>query len=90
MINSSCFDDKKVSRDLVYGSKDWANHKLKFCIRLLKGEVCKSSDGNLAFVLAIKKDLLEYGYSWQACRVDNWIHRLHPKGDFSREKEASL
>jgi len=59
------------------GSKAWANSQLRFSIRILKGEIVRSTwAGRLQIVLYVKDRLLEYGFPWQAERIENWIHRL--------------
>jgi hypothetical protein len=69
--------DKKP---FYFGSLEWANAELRFCIATLKGEVETSSwKHRLQTVLVVKGYLLEYGYTWQAARIDNWIHRLQPR-----------
>jgi hypothetical protein len=73
----------------AWGSMEWANEQLKFAIRVLKGS-CGGSrwDGNLQLALMIKDRLLEYGFVWQAERIENWIHRLQPrKADSLLESE---
>jgi len=63
-----------------WGSREWANDQLRFAIRVLKGE-CGGArwKGNLQLALMIKERLLEYGFVWQASRLENWIHRLQPR-----------
>jgi hypothetical protein len=84
---------EKQAKNKPIGSKEWANSQLRFSIRILKGEIMRSSwKGRLQLVLYIKKRLLEHGFTWQAKRIDNWIHRLQPrKADLSeREGGASF
>ena len=72
------------------GSREWANDLLHQGIELLK-EGAKSEgywlwNQRLAAVLCFKKELLDSGFTWQANRIDNWIHRLAPRrGDPERE-----
>ena len=69
-------------------SKEWANEQLRFTILVLKGE-CGGHrwKGNLQIALYVKEGLLEHGYTWQAERVENWIHRLQPRKVDSLQKE---
>jgi hypothetical protein len=62
------------------GSKKWADKQLSFSIRILQGHICRSQwKGRLQLALIVRDRLREYGYSWHAERVDNWIHRCQPK-----------
>jgi len=79
--------DLKVSPKPIseYGSVDWANEQLRFTIKVLKGR-CGGHrwKGNLQLALIIKDRLLARGYTWQAERIENWIHRLqraHARAD---------
>jgi hypothetical protein len=67
----------------VFRQKSWANEQLKWVIEELRAEAAKGSvfrwRQGLFLALYVKKRLLEYGWSWQAARVDNWIHRLQPR-----------
>ena len=81
MINASSFDDKNVSRGPVYGSKDWANHKLRwFLNEVLYADVwiqhpyCK-----LAVGYEIIDQLESHGFWWQAERIRNHLHRWMSK-----------
>lgn len=71
--------DLKVSQKSIseFGSKEWANEQLRFAIKVLKGK-CGGSrwKGNLQLALIVKDRLLVRGYTWQAERIENWIHRL--------------
>lgn len=71
-----------------FGSKEWANEQLRFSIKVLKGE-CGGSNwkSNLATALFVRDRLWAFGYTWQAARVDNWIHRLQPRKADSLKKE---
>jgi hypothetical protein len=68
----------KVVIEFSY-SKEWANSQLRFAILVLKGE-CGGHrwKGNLQVALHVKEGLLEHGFTWQAERIENWIHRLQP------------
>ena len=63
-----------------WGSRDWANEQLRFAIKVLQGK-CGGArwKGNLQLALIVKDRLLERGFTWQAERVENWIHRLQPR-----------
>jgi hypothetical protein len=72
--------NSKLGPDFEYGSLEWANQTLRNAIGFLQ-EGARSQGGwlwnqRLAVVLIYKKELLELGYTWQAERIDNWIHRL--------------
>jgi hypothetical protein len=58
-------------------SKQWANEKLRFAIGTLQGKyeigIWKR---RLSTALIVKDELLEHGFTWQAARIENWIHRL--------------
>jgi hypothetical protein len=75
--------------------KDWANGLTRCSIEFLK-EGAKSEgfwlwNQRLAAVLIFKRELLEHGYTWQASRIDNHIHRLQPrKADLEREERRPL
>jgi hypothetical protein len=61
-------------------SKEWANNQLEIAIEFLK-EGAKSEgfwlwNQRLAIALIYKKELLEAGFTWQAERIDNHIHRI--------------
>lgn len=74
-------------------SKEWANSQLRFAIVVLKGH-CGGHrwKGNLQIALYVKEGLLEHGFTWQAERVENWIHRLQPRkaDSLQKEKERGL
>jgi hypothetical protein len=58
-------------------SKQWANEKLRFAIGILQGKYESSIwKRRLSTALIIKDELLEHGFTWQADRLENWIHRL--------------
>ena len=58
-------------------TKKEANEKLRFAIATLRGEIEGSIwKRRLQTALIIKDELLAAGYTWQAARIDNWIHRL--------------
>jgi hypothetical protein len=66
--------DKSV---FIIGSKKWANEKLRFAISTLKGEIESSIwKRRVSTALIAKEELLSYGFTWQAARIENWIHRL--------------
>lgn len=70
-----------------FGSKEWANDQLKFAILVLKGQCGgKRWKGNLQMALIIKERLEEKGFTWQAERIENWIHRLQPRKADSPQK----
>jgi hypothetical protein len=75
------------------GSPEWANRQLRFAIAILQGHICGSSwKGRLQLALIVKERLREYGYSWHAERVDNWIHRCQPRAqdpEFQARKELA-
>ena len=67
-------------RCFIPGTKERANFQLRIAIRVLKGECGgKNWKGNLNVALNVKEDLLARGFTWQAKRVDYWIHRLQPR-----------
>jgi hypothetical protein len=74
---------------------EWANGLLRQGITLLR-EGAKSEGfwlwgQRLAIVLIFKNELENYGYFWQAERLENWIHRLQPrKADISEREEGSF
>ena len=58
-------------------SKQWANEKLRFAIGTLQGKYESSIwKRRLSTALIVKDELLEHGFTWQAARIENWIHRL--------------
>jgi len=62
------------------GSKGWANEQLRFAISVLEGKgVVATWKGRLQIALYVKDRLDEYGFWWQAMRIENWIHRLQPR-----------
>lgn len=70
---------------MSWNSKEWANEQLKFAISELRDayEKYKSNPfhwkNTLSEVLFIKDRLLEHGFTWQAARIENWIHRYEKK-----------
>jgi hypothetical protein len=74
------------------GSRDWANSQLRFVIAVLQDRVFRATwKGKLQMALIVRDRLLEYGFTWQAARVDNWIHRLQPRrADLSEREEGGL
>ena len=62
------------------GSEEWANEQLRFAIKVLKGKCGgRRWKGNLQVALMVRDRLWANGYTWQAARVDNWVHRLQPR-----------
>lgn len=73
----------KPRKSHLSGSVSWANGKLRFGIKLLKGLVCSQSfDRALSDTVSIRWNLANAGFWWQAERLDNWIHAAKKKGDF--------
>ena len=68
------------------GSKAWANSHLRYGISVLKGKsgMRATNEGKLQTVLMLKDDLGDFGFWWQAERLENWIHRWQ-RGDFKEK-----
>jgi len=76
-MEDSGSENKRFSINSPLGSIEWANERLRFAIATLKGEVESSIwKRRLQTALIIKEELLSYGFTWQAKRIENWIHRL--------------
>lgn len=73
----------RVSPEGLQGKIKEANQMLKNAIQFLQEG--KNSQNHwlwnqrLAIALIYKKELKQTGFTWQAKRIDNWIHRLKPK-----------
>jgi hypothetical protein len=89
-----------MKKDSVEGfySKAWANEQLRFAIAVLQGKIESpildpygfAWKRRLQTVLIVKEALIEHGFTWQASRIDNWIHRLQPrKADLEREERRA-
>jgi hypothetical protein len=80
----------QLARASYFGSVRWANDQLRFAIRVLRGQCGgKRWERNLVTALYLRDRLWAFGYTWQADRVDNWIHRLQPrKADSLHEGEG--
>lgn len=65
-------------------NKDSANSRLRWAIKILKGEAYLArSKVILSHVLEEKDSLEASGWWWQAERLDNFIHKFQ-RGDFTR------
>ena len=75
-----------------FGSREWANDQLRFAIGVLKGQRVGSRwPGRVQIALLVRDRLLEYGWTWQAERVENWIHRcLQPCRADPRERQGGI
>ena len=74
--------NSKIKGFCRFGSKEWANHELRYAIGVLQGKYIDSLPaGRLQIALYLKDLLEEYGYTWQVRRLENWIHRFQ-RGDF--------
>ncbi len=68
--------------------KDDANSKLRFAIKLLKGQTCiQTFERAISDAITIREGLSNAGFWWQAERLDNWIHRAQKKGDYLMGKD---
>ena len=90
MDNNTEFSPKSFA---VINSVDWANQTLRNAIEFLQEGANSENhwlwNQRLAVTLVYKKELLEAGFTWQAERIDNWIHRLQPiRADLLRERGA--
>jgi len=77
-MNETLTEEIKLSVPFApWGSVPWANEQLRFAIKVLKGR-CGGHrwKGNLQLALIIKDRLLGKGYTWQAERIENYIHRI--------------
>lgn len=75
--------EKNVSIQGSIFNKEWANRQLSFAIRELK-DASRRWENRLLVAIYIKNRLRDFGFPWQAERVENWIHRLQPRlADFS-------
>lgn len=64
-------------------SKKWANERLHFGIKLLKGQIClQSFKRALSDAITIQAELSKAGFPWQADRLQNWINLARKKDDF--------
>lgn len=73
-----------------FGSKEWANDLLRFCIKTLEGQIEVSNMKNrIATVLYVRQMLLEEGFWWQAKIINFWVHRAR-RGDFEDLQRASV
>ena len=77
-------------------SKEWANHQLRYGIRVLQGDPsCGGIKGSwdqkasgspfksaIGIAVNIKQNLEFLGFHWQADRLENWINRARARGDF--------
>lgn len=85
-----CKQNPSFSDGYLY-SKEWANDHLRFAIGTLQGKYESSIwKRRVHTALILKEELLEHGYTWQAQRIDFWIHRLQrPQraADLKREEQ---
>lgn len=73
-----------------FHSKHWANDKLRFCIKLLKGQICNQTfERSLSDAITIQRELMHCGFVWQAERVQNWINLARKTKDFIKTDKAS-
>jgi len=64
-----------------WGSKEWANHELRYAISILQLKAFKSRkiSDYLAVALDIKTYLMDHGFWWQAKILDYHIHLFQAK-----------
>ena len=75
-----------IHRLPFYGTKDWANWVLTYCIEEIFNKERYFGARQLE-IYGFIEELDRYGWKWQAERVRNWIHLGIKKGTFYAEGE---
>ena len=79
-MSKSKSPDKSLDGSLGFQSrlldKDYANFCLKYGVEVLKGYgvIARNFWARKQVALAIKENLELFGWTWQAERLENWIH----------------
>ena len=73
---------------LYYGSKNWANHILVYCIEELN-HVERNLSARRIEVFYFLRELEFYGWKWQADRLRNHINLAIKRGRFTLERSES-
>jgi len=77
----------KRNRPLYYGSKNWANHILVYCIEELN-HVERDLSARRIEVFHFLEEMEFYGWRWQADRLRNHIHLAVKRGRFTLSAES--
>ena len=86
-VSPLVFGEKPQSSS-YYGSKDWANHILVYCIEELN-HVERDLSARRVEVFHFLKELEFYGWKWQADRLRNHINLAIKQGRFTLERSES-
>jgi hypothetical protein len=76
------------SQKLYYGSKDWANHILVYCIEELN-DVERDLSARRVEVFYFLGELESFGWKWQADRLRNHINLAVKRGRFTLERSET-
>jgi hypothetical protein len=70
-------------------NKNEANDLLRFCIKIIRGEVLRAPFSVvLGILIENKEDLVGEGFWWQSRILDYWIHRFQGEKGFLRATES--